>query len=115
MTQPQLPRDITGTAITPHCLIVYAAAMGSSTYLFWGRVTAVKLEGAITFQGIERWGGGPRLRERLTALHSPEKVVVIPWSRTIPDNVRRLLDPTGEHATALGQAPPPSTVNGLVG
>lgn len=109
--------DVTGDEITPHCLIVYAAALGSSTYLYWGRVTAVKPNGSLTFQGIERWGGvnGPILRERLTSMHSPEKTVVIPWSRTLPEHVRRLLDPTGEHAAALGQVAPPPTTGGLVG
>lgn len=109
--------DITGAEIVPHCLIVYAAAMGSSTYLYWGRVTAIKPNGGITFQGIERWGGvnGPILRERLTTMHSPEKTVVIPWSRQMPEHVRRLLDPNGEHAAALGQVAPTSTTGGLVG
>ncbi len=116
MSQARI-RDITGAEIVPNSLIVYAAAMGSSTYLYWGRVTAVKPSGAITFQGIERWGGvnGPILRDRLTTMHSPEKTVVISWSRSIPDHVRRLLDPNGEYAAALGQVAPPPTTGGLVG
>ena len=116
MSQSKI-HDITGAEIVPNSLIVYATALGSSTYLYWGRVTAVKPSGAITFQGIKGWGrvNGPRLRDSLTTLHSPKKTVVIPWSRPIPDHVRRLLDPNGEYAAALGQVVPPSTTVGLVG
>ena len=83
----------------------------------WGRVEEIKPNGGICFQGIERWGGvnGPRLRERLTTMHSPDKTVVISWSHSIPANIRQLLDPQGEHAAALSQSAPQPVGGGLVG
>lgn len=103
-------RDISGQPIRPHALFLYAAAMASSTYLYWGRVVAIKGT-SITFQGIERWGGrnGPQLRERLSSMQSPEKVIVLSWSHPMPPNIRSLLDPIGEHAAALGETYVPTS------
>ena len=113
----QLPiYDVTGAPIVPHCLFVYAASIGSSVRLYWGRVEKVSSKGTISFQGIERWGrnGQKELRDRLTSLHSPENVVVISWSQPLPGDIRQLLDPDGVHAAALNQ-PPPRATGGLVG
>lgn len=116
MSKPH-PTDITGTPIVPHALFVYATSLSSTVYMQWGRVEEIKPNGGVCFRGIERWGrsGAPELRERLTTMHSPEKTVVISWSHTIPDNIRRLLDPEGVHAAALDQVPPSRTANAIVG
>jgi hypothetical protein len=107
-------RDVMGTQIVPHCLIVYALSFGSSVRLHWGRVERTTSKGAVTFQTYERWGTPPKLRDRLTTLHSPENTIVVPWSQAVPDVVRRVLDPEGEHARALNQEPPPPTTGGIV-
>lgn len=112
-TQPV--HDITGAEIRPGCLILYAAVSASSSYLYWGRVTGVKPGGTITFQGLDRWGTPKLLRDRLSTLHSPDKVVVLSWSRPIPDDIRRALDPEGKFAASLNQAAPEPVTGGLVG
>ena len=104
--------DMAGKEIKPGVLIVYACSTNGSPNLAWGRVERVKYtkprsplffgETAITFRGIDRWGGDrlqPRLRKTLGTLRNYIHIMVIPWNSQVPEAIRNLLDPDGEFSS----------------
>ena len=101
--------DIAGNEIREGSLIVYATSVGDSPALLWGRVVRTKpvsgrvhstsVENRITIQGLDRWWApaSMQLRDRLTTLSYPSRIVVISWAGPIPQEIRRLLDPDGSY------------------